>query len=183
MITLLASQIASIVGGSLVGDDVEIITAPVLHSARATRGSIFLAFSGENSDGHDFIGDAFARGSVLAITSRSVKERHIVVDDVAVALTTLAMFVRSKLTTLIVIGITGSQGKTTTKDLLRHMLSQHGATVAPLGNYNNELGVPLTILECDLDTKFAIIEMGARHKGDIAHLERLPNQILLLFFE
>ena len=175
MITLLASQIASIVGGYLVGDDVEIITAPVLHSARATRGSIFLAFSGENSDGHDFIGDAFARGSVLAITSRSVKERHIVVDDVAVALTTLAMFVRSKLTTLIVIGITGSQGKTTTKDLLRHMLSQHGATVAPLGNYNNELGVPLTILECDLDTKFAIIEMGARHKGDIAHLAAIAQ--------
>lgn len=175
MINLSASQIASIIGGSLTGDDIEITSAPVLNSSRATQGSIFLAFSGENSDGHDFVSDAFARGSVLAITSRPVKERHIVVNDVAVALTALAMFVRSKLTTLTVIGITGSQGKTTTKDLLRHMVSQHGATIAPQGNYNNELGVPLTILECDIDTKFAIIEMGARHMGDIAHLAAIAQ--------
>ena len=91
------------------------------------------------------------------------------------AITALAIFVRSELSTLTVIGITGSQGKTTTKDLLRHMLSQHGATVAPQGNYNNELGVPLTLLECSSTTKFVIIEMGARHMGDIAHLASIAQ--------
>jgi UDP-N-acetylmuramoyl-tripeptide--D-alanyl-D-alanine ligase len=175
MITLLASQIAAIVGGSLVGEDVEITAAPVLNSSAATQGSIFLAFSGEKLDGHDFVSDAFSRGSVLAITTKPVKERHILVSDVTAAITVLAIFVRSELSTLTVIGITGSQGKTTTKDLLRHMLSQHGATVAPQGNYNNELGVPLTLLECSSTTKFVIIEMGARHMGDIAHLASIAQ--------
>ena len=175
MITLLASQIATIVGGSLVGEDVEITAAPVLNSSAATQGSIFLAFSGEKLDGHDFVTDAFSRGSVLAITTKPVKERHILVSDVTAAITALAIFVRSELSTLTVIGITGSQGKTTTKDLLRHMLSQHGATVAPQGNYNNELGVPLTLLECSSTTKFVIIEMGARHMGDIAHLASIAQ--------
>jgi UDP-N-acetylmuramoyl-tripeptide--D-alanyl-D-alanine ligase len=175
MITLLASQIAAIVGGSLVGEDVEITTAPVLNSLAATQGSIFLAFSGEKLDGHDFVKDAFSRGSVLAITSKPVKERHILVSDVTAAITALAIFVRSELSTLTVIGITGSQGKTTTKDLLRHMLSQHGDTVAPQGNYNNELGVPLTLLECSPTTKFVIIEMGARHMGDISHLASIAQ--------
>jgi UDP-N-acetylmuramoyl-tripeptide--D-alanyl-D-alanine ligase len=94
---------------------------------------------------------------------------------VTAAISALAIFVRSELSTLTVIGITGSQGKTTTKDLLRHMLSQHGATVAPQGNYNNELGVPLTLLECSSTTKFVIIEMGARHMGDIAHLASIAQ--------
>jgi UDP-N-acetylmuramoyl-tripeptide--D-alanyl-D-alanine ligase len=175
MITLLASEIATIVGGSLVGEDVEITAAPVLNSSAATQGSIFLAFSGEKLDGHDFVTDAFSRGSVLAITTKPVKERHILVSDVTAAITALAIFVRSELSTLTVIGITGSQGKTTTKDLLRHMLSQHGATVAPQGNYNNELGVPLTLLECLPITKFVIIEMGARHMGDISHLASIAQ--------
>jgi UDP-N-acetylmuramoyl-tripeptide--D-alanyl-D-alanine ligase len=175
MITLLASQIAAIVGGSLAGEDVEITAAPVLNSSAATQGSIFLAFSGEKLDGHDFVTDAFSRGSVLAITTKPVKERHILVSDVTAAITALAIFVRSELSTLTIIAITGSQGKTTTKDLLRHMLSQHGPTVAPQGNYNNELGVPLTLLECSSTTKFVIIEMGARHMGDIAHLASIAQ--------
>jgi UDP-N-acetylmuramoyl-tripeptide--D-alanyl-D-alanine ligase len=175
MITLLASKIATIVGGSLAGEDVEITAAPVLNSSAATQGSIFLAFSGEKLDGHDFVTDAFSRGSVLAITTKPVQERHILVSDVTAAITALAIFVRSELSTLTVIGITGSQGKTTTKDLLRHMLSQHGATVAPQGNYNNELGVPLTLLECSPTTKFVIIEMGARHMGDISHLASIAQ--------
>jgi UDP-N-acetylmuramoyl-tripeptide--D-alanyl-D-alanine ligase len=147
----------------------------VLNSSVATPGSIFLAFAGEHLDGHTFVDDAFARGSVLAITTQNVEQTHIVVDDVTVALTALARYVRNVLKDLTVIGITGSQGKTTTKDLLRHMLSQHGVTVAPQGNYNNELGVPLTILACDMKTNFAIIEMGARHMGDIAHLASIAE--------
>lgn len=175
MITMLASHIAEIVAGTLEGGDIEVTSAPVINSSAATRGSIFLAFAGEHVDGHNFIQDAFARGCVLAITSKPVKERHILVTDVTLALAALARYARGELKGLTVIGITGSQGKTTTKDLLRHMLSQQGVTVAPQGNYNNELGVPLTILECDAKTKFAIIEMGARHAGDIAHLAEIAQ--------
>ncbi|MFM9151236.1 MAG: Mur ligase family protein, partial [Candidatus Planktophila sp.] len=170
MIPLSASAIAAIVEGTLVGDDGEISGAAAINSSLVEHGGIFFALLGQRVDGHEYVGDAFSHGAVLAITSQPVKCRHIEVKDVATALTTLARYVRSQLVDLKVIGITGSQGKTTAKDLLRHLLSQHGQTVAPTGNYNNELGVPLTILQCDRSTRYAIIEMGARHTGDIAYL-------------
>ena len=175
MITLKASAIAEIVAGTLVGEDVEISAAGAINSSLVEKGGIFFALVGEKTDGHEYVGDAFSHGAVLAITSKPVKERHILVADVPAALTSLARYVRGELTDLKVIGITGSQGKTTTKDLLRHLLSLHGKTVAPTGNYNNELGVPLTILQCDRSTRFAIIEMGARHSGDIAHLASIAR--------
>jgi len=125
---------------------------------------------GPARDGHDFVSDAFAHGAVLAFTTSQVSQRCIVVDDVTKALGMLAAFVRDELKNLKVIAITGSQGKTTTKDLLSHLLSSQGSTVAPQGNFNNEIGAPLTILECTQQTKFCIVEMGARHIGDIAAL-------------
>jgi len=105
-----------------------------------------------------------------------------VVDDVLAALSALAGFVRKRLTGLVVIGITGSQGKTSTKDLLAHMLSVAGPTVAPAGSFNNDLGLPITVLQCDERTKFCILEMGARHKGDIARLCEIaqPNIAVVL---
>jgi UDP-N-acetylmuramoyl-tripeptide--D-alanyl-D-alanine ligase len=175
MISMLASQIAQVVGGTLVGEDILVTAGPSLKSKEVEKGGIFLAIRGEKVDGHDFVGDAISQGAVLAITSHAVPQRHILVQDVTAALTSLARFVRSELKDLKVIGITGSQGKTTTKDLLRHMLSQHGQTVAPSGNYNNELGVPLTLLECSPTTKYAVVEMGARHSGDIAHLASIAQ--------
>jgi UDP-N-acetylmuramoyl-tripeptide--D-alanyl-D-alanine ligase len=175
MNSMMASEIAQIIGGTLSGDDVEVTAAPTLKSAEVDQGGIFLALQGEKVDGHDFVDDAFSHGAVLAITTRAVAQRHILVADVTAALTLLARFARSEQKDLTVIGITGSQGKTTTKDLLRHMLSQHGETVAPNGNYNNELGVPLTLLACSSTTKYAVIEMGARHSGDIAHLASIAQ--------
>jgi UDP-N-acetylmuramoyl-tripeptide--D-alanyl-D-alanine ligase len=175
MNSMMASEIAQIIGGILSGDDVEVTAAPTLKSAEVDQGGIFLALQGEKVDGHDFVDDAFSHGAVLAITTRAVAQRHILVADVTAALTLLARFARSELKDLTVIGITGSQGKTTTKDLLRYMLSQHGETVAPTGNYNNELGVPLTLLACSSTTKYAVIEMGARHSGDIAHLASIAQ--------
>jgi UDP-N-acetylmuramoyl-tripeptide--D-alanyl-D-alanine ligase len=172
---MMASQIAQIMGGSLSGEDILVTAGASLKSSEVEQGGIFLAIQGEKVDGHDFIEDAFSHGAVLAITTRSVAHRHVLVADVTVALTLLARFARSGLKDLTVIGITGSQGKTTTKDLLRHMLSQHGQTVAPSGNYNNELGVPLTLLACSSDTRYAVIEMGARHSGDIAHLASIAQ--------
>jgi len=175
MISMMASQIAQIIGGTLSGDDVLVTSAPSLNSSQVEQGGVFLALVGEKVDGHDFVGDAFSHGAVLAITTKAVSHRHILVQDVTSALTSLARFVRTELRYLKVVGITGSQGKTTTKDLLRHMLAQHGETIAPAGNYNNELGVPLTLLACSSATKYAVIEMGARHSGDIAHLASIAQ--------
>jgi len=172
---MMASQIAQIMGGSLSGEDILVTAAPSLKSSEVEQGGIFLAMQGEKVDGHDFVEDAFSHGAVLAITTSAVARRHILVEDVTAALTTLARFVRSEFRDLKVIGITGSQGKTTTKDLLRHMLAQHGETISPIGNYNNELGVPLTLLACSSTTKYVVIEMGARHSGDIAHLASIVH--------
>ena len=171
----MASQIAQVMGGSLLGEDILVTAAPSLKSSEVVQGGIFLAIQGERVDGHDFVEDAFSHGAVLAITTRPVAHRHILVKDVTDALTLLARFARSEPKDLTVIGITGSQGKTTTKDLLRHMLSHHGETIAPAGNYNNELGVPLTLLACSSTTKYAVVEMGARHTGDIAHLASIAQ--------
>lgn len=170
MITLKASEIASLVGGILHGDDVMCTQAPVLNSALATPGSIFLAIKGEKADGHSFAEDARNHGAVLTLATEPVPGSHIIVDDVTLALGKLAHAVRRELKELTVIGLTGSQGKTTTKELLSAILSSQAPTVAPEGNFNNELGAPLSLLQCTPETRYCIIEMGARHRGDISHL-------------
>ena len=177
MIPLQASAIAKIVGGELHGVDRLVTQAPVLNSADAIDGSLFLALKGENVDGHDFADDAFTRGAVVALVSKPIKGIYILVDDVTKALGALAHHVRITLTDLIVIGITGSQGKTTTKELLASVLSVVAETVAPSGNFNNDLGAPISLLRCTDKTRYCIVEMGARHLGDIAKLAEMtqPN--------
>lgn len=177
MIPLQATAIAGIVGGELHGQDLLVTQPPVLNSAQAIEGSLFLALQGENVDGHDFVNDAFTRGAVVALTTKAVEGNYILVEDVTQALGLLAHFVRRELKDLSVIGITGSQGKTTTKELLASVLSQVAETVAPIGNFNNDLGAPISLLRCTETTKFCIVEMGARHAGDIARLASIaePN--------
>ncbi len=177
MITLTAGEIALLIGGELHCDkDLLVSKAPVFDSRKATPGCIFLALKGEYADGHDFAADAYRAGAMFSLTTRRIDGPCIVVEDVIEALSILAAFVRKRLTGLTVIGITGSQGKTSTKDLLSHMLSSVGPTVSPAGSFNNELGLPITLLECDVDTKYCILEMGARHKGDIARLCGIAQQ-------
>ena len=170
MIAMKASEIASVVQGTLHGEDVTVSEAAVINSSEATPGSLFLAIKGERVDGHDFVADARTHGAALTLSTKSVEGPHIVVTDVVVALGKLAQHVRSNLLNLTVIGITGSQGKTTTKELMASILSAAAPTVAPHGNFNNEIGAPLSLLHCTEATKYCIVEMGARHKGDIAHL-------------
>jgi UDP-N-acetylmuramoyl-tripeptide--D-alanyl-D-alanine ligase len=175
MIEMKASEIAAVVGGVLHGDDI-LVTAPAfLNSAHCQPGSIFLAIKGENVDGHDFVADAFAQGAVVALASREVGVRSIVVADVTAAVSQLATYVRNQLDDISVIGITGSQGKTTTKELLASVLASQGVTVSPKGNNNNELGVPITLLQCTRETRYCIVEMGARHEGDIASLVKIAR--------
>lgn len=182
MIAMKASEIASVVNGVHFGEDLTVTEAAVVNSADAKPGSLFLAIKGEHVDGHDFASDAIKGGAVLTFSTRAVVGPHIIVSDVVVALGKLAQHVRSNLLNLIVIGITGSQGKTTTKELLGSILTSAAPTVAPKGNYNNEIGAPLSLLECTEETKYCIVEMGARHQGDIAHLCKIasPNIGLVL---
>lgn len=171
MIPLSAREISVIVKGALHGEPNVIVSMPAVFDSReAKNGSLFLALVGDNQDGHDFVEAAIGNGAVLTFSTRNVKGNHVVVSDVIEAVSLLAQFVRSKLSDMTVIGITGSQGKTSTKDLLRSICSASGKTVAPMASYNNELGVPLTLLQCNEQTQYCIIEMGARHKGDIAKL-------------
>lgn len=171
MIKLKASQIADIVSGKLnVDPNVEVWLAPEFDSRKITPGSFFLALQGENADGHDFVESAIANGAAFALVSKESNFASIQVSDVLEALSKLAAFVRLQLPDLKVIGITGSQGKTTTKDLLHHILEGVAPTVSPENSFNNELGAPLNLLRCTQETRFCIAELGARHIGDIKAL-------------
>jgi UDP-N-acetylmuramoyl-tripeptide--D-alanyl-D-alanine ligase len=177
MIKLTLNQIAQIVGGEVLNTDGLQTTSafPVINSRQATSKTFFAAFVGANVDGHDYIVEAISNGAQFALVSKDCKSPAIKVNDVRKALRDLAIYVRNELVNLQVIGITGSQGKTTTKDLLRHILSVSGETIAPEESLNNELGVPLLILRCSETTKFCIVEMGARHLGDISYLAEIAK--------
>ncbi|MEY2877523.1 MAG: hypothetical protein RLZ24_950, partial [Actinomycetota bacterium] len=133
MISLKASEIAAVVGGNLHGEDVIVSANPVIDSRAATKGSLFIAIKGEQVDGHDFVADAQSHGAVLTLAEHAVAGPHILVGNTIEALGVLAHEVRSRLSGLTVIGITGSQGKTTTKELLASVLSTVAPTMAPHG--------------------------------------------------
>ena len=171
MIALTLEQIAKIVGGKTFGDSSKVISAvPVFDSREASKGSLFLALVGQSSDGHSFTDDAQSRGATGCMTTREVPGNGVVVSDVLIAVRALASYVRKQLPELKVIAITGSSGKTTTKDLLASILSSRAECVWTKASFNNELGAPITLLACDEQTKYCILEMGARHQGDIAAL-------------
>ena len=178
MIPLTISQISEVISGKIVGDGNKLITGAAFFDSREiVSNGIFLALKGEHVDGHDFAINALKGGAGVVICTQETGDTCIVVPDVVEAVTKLAAHVRQMIPDMKVVAITGSHGKTTTKDLSKHLLSMMGATVAPRSSFNNDLGVPITILECTTDTKFCILEMGARNLGDISKLERtfLPD--------
>ncbi len=175
MIPLTLDQIAAVVGGVVAGDGAVTVTAPtVLDGRLAEPGGLFAAFKGEQSDGHDYAGQAGRAGAVAVLGSRPTSLPTVVVEDTQAALQALAAHAAARLRSrLTVAGLTGSQGKTSTKDLLAAVLSSTGSVTATIGSLNNELGVPLTILRADPATRFLVLEMGARRTGDIAALTDL----------
>ncbi|XRQ09169.1 UDP-N-acetylmuramoyl-tripeptide--D-alanyl-D-alanine ligase [Actinomadura welshii] len=180
MIPLTLRRIAQAVGGTVHGTVGQgpVVTGPVVIDSReVAAGALFTAIVGERSDGHEFAGRAYASGACAVLGSRPVDGPCVVVDDVVAALTALAALVRNELDP-IVIGLTGSVGKTTTKDLLAQILEREGATVATAGSYNNEIGLPLTILRADRRTRYLVLEMGAMNAGDITHLARVARPSL-----
>ncbi|MBA2638393.1 MAG: UDP-N-acetylmuramoyl-tripeptide--D-alanyl-D-alanine ligase [Nocardioidaceae bacterium] len=172
MIPLSLAEVAAAVGGRLEGaDPAALVTAPAAVDSRSvTPGGLFVAVHGAHVDGHDYADRAAAAGAVAVLAERLVAAPAVVVDDTTLALGRLAALVRTRLTGCTVVGLTGSQGKTGTKDLLAHLLASAGSVVAPAGSFNNELGVPLTVLRADAGTDFLVSEMGARGHGQIRYL-------------
>jgi len=175
MIKISAGELAKILSGKLenLPADTELDQYPVIDSRKAKAGTFFVAFKGEQVDGHEFVAQAIKVGAKFALVSKSVDSPSILVSDVGQALLTLTEFVRERLVNMKVVGITGSQGKTTSKEFLYSILSSVGETVATEANFNTEIGVPLTMLRCKESTKFCIVEMGARHIGEIAKLTKV----------
>ena len=173
MIPLPISQIAQITGAALdaVPDPAAVVTGPVLMDSRqVVPGALFAALRGERVDGHDFAADAVAAGAVAVLVTRPTGTPALIVPDVLVALGRLARAVIDSLPGVTIAGITGSAGKTTTKDLTAALLSTLGPTVAPVNSFNNEIGHPLTVLRADPGTRYLVTELSARGPGHIAAL-------------
>ena len=191
------SQIAAAVGGRLIGPDATVTGPVVTDSRQASPGALFVAVHGERTDGHAHLGSAGALGAVGAIVSDLKAARTglsgepaeaaesedlsmglVLVEDTVVALGALARTHLAGLRQgavdrgerLTVVAMTGSVGKTTTKDLTRQLLASSGPTVAPRASFNNEIGLPLTVLEADESTRYLVLEMGASGSGHIAYL-------------
>ena len=169
----------------------EVLTETVVDSRQAIPGAMFVALPGERHDGHDFVEDAFRRGATLALTARPLPNYPaldlragfaapaweafrtpgcVVVEDTLAALQQIARFWRRKMAHVRVIGITGSVGKSTTKELTAQVLSRRYRTLKNLGNFNNEIGLPLTLLRLTEGYERAVLEMGFYVPGEIALL-------------
>lgn len=156
--------------GELIGDDVE-ITSVSTDSRNIAKGSLFVALKGAQFDGHQFLVQAENNGAKAALVEEpaNISISQLKVDDTLVALGQVANFNRQQFQKPL-LALTGSAGKTTTKEMLSVILAEAGDVLATRGNFNNEIGVPLTLLELDAKHQFAVIEMGAAKKGDIAYL-------------
>lgn len=178
LIQLRLSEIAVAVAGSLYGED-EVVTASVETDSRLINvGSLFVAKPGEVTDGHLFLGSALEKGAVGAIVQSKQDSgiSQIVVKDSVEALGKLATYVIAKLHEagrLRVVAVTGSNGKTSTKNMLRSILEKFGNTISPIESYNNEVGAPISMLKADFETDFLVAELGAGGIGSIKYLAEM----------
>jgi UDP-N-acetylmuramoyl-tripeptide--D-alanyl-D-alanine ligase len=183
VIPMTLAEIARVLNASLDGvpDPEALVTGPsAVDSREVAPGGLFAATVGARVDGHDYAAKAVAGGAVAVLASRSVGVPAIVVEDVQAALGVLARHVLARLDCT-VIALTGSVGKTTTKDLLAQILEPHAPTVSTDRSFNNELGLPLTVLRADAGTRYLVLEMGAGRKGDLVYLTSIaPPQVGLV---
>jgi UDP-N-acetylmuramoyl-tripeptide--D-alanyl-D-alanine ligase len=176
VIPLSVAQIAEITGAraDLITDHNGTVTGPVvIDSRQAGPGSLFAALPGTRADGHDFAAQAVAAGATAVLATRPVGVPALIVPDVPAALAALAAAVAALRPDLTIAAITGSAGKTTTKDLAAQLIETLGPTVSPRNSYNNEIGHPLTVLRVTGQTRYLVAEMSARGPGHIAALCRI----------
>ena len=181
MIPLPLEEIARITGARLDGgaDPAAVLDGPVvIDSRRAGPGGLFAAVAGERADGHDFAAAAIAAGAVAVLATRPCGAPALITGNVPAALARLAQEVVARLPQITIAGITGSSGKTSTKDLTAQLVERLGPTVAPEGSWNNEFGFPLTVLRATRGTRYLVLELAARGAGHIASLcEIAPPRI------
>lgn len=176
MIPMTLAEVAGVVGGRIADGEPDIVVTVAASDDRdCVPGTLFACIAGERVDGHDFVASARERGAVACLTTRPIGSAAIIVDDVVAALGALASYVIQRLPGTLALGLTGSSGKTTTKDLLAAILAPHGETVAPRGSFNSEVGLPLTVLSCTTRTKYLVLEMGMRGRGHIAYLCKIAH--------
>lgn len=173
MITMNCRDIATILQAPLSGADCQINSVST-DSRTITPGALFIALRGPNFDGEGFIDQVLAKGAVAVICHRPLSQAvpHIVVSDTRIALGQLAAALKAQLapTTL---AVTGSAGKTTVKEMMAAILNRRGAVLATKGNFNNDIGVPLTLLRLEREHQYAVMELGANHAGEIAYTTSL----------
>ena len=184
MIPLVIKQIATIVNGTSyhLPDEELAINEICTDSRKITDQSLFIALVGEKFDGHLFAKQAIDDGAIAVIVNRKIDDDipQIVVNDTYIALGQLAEFVRDQSSAKFV-ALTGSSGKTSVKEMTANILQQCGETLYTQGNFNNDIGVPLTLLRLKKQDQFAVVELGANHIGEIAYTTRLvkPNSALI----
>lgn len=163
------SDIARAVKGQWIGKDVE-IDGVSIDTRTLSPGQLYVAINGKNFDGHGFVDKAEQAGALAVLVEHECDTRlaQIIVEDSRLALAELSAFWRRQLSVKVV-GVTGSNGKTTVKEMIAAILSTRGKTLFTQGNLNNDIGVPLTLLKLDASHRYAVIEMGANHPGEIAY--------------
>ena len=172
MIAMTLSEAADLLGGQLFdpSEADPLLTGAAADSRRLQPGQLYVAIVGERVDGHQFAAQAMAAGAAGVLGERPTGVPTIVVDDPVEALGALARAVIDRTPGLDVVAVTGSSGKTSTKDLIAQVVAARGPVVATVGSFNTEVGLPLTVLQADDQTRTLVLEMGARGIGHIAYL-------------
>lgn len=175
MIKMTLSDIAKNLNGSLISADSE-ISGVSIDTRTLQTGNLYIAIEGKNFDGHDFVHLAKDAGAVAVLTHKKLATDlpQVLVENTHSALGKLAAAWREKMN-LKIVGVTGSNGKTTTKEMLAVILSVNNNVLFTQGNLNNDIGVPLTLLKIAPENRFAVIEMGANHVGEIAYTSKITN--------
>jgi UDP-N-acetylmuramoyl-tripeptide--D-alanyl-D-alanine ligase len=175
VIPMTLADIATATGGHLGGgaDPATVATGTSTDSRVISPGDLFVAVVGERHDAHDHAAQAMSAGAVAVLADRELDVACVVVDDTVAALGRLARSVVDSRPELVVVGVTGSSGKTSTKDLLAQVLSSYGETLAPVGSFNTEVGLPMTALRLGPSTRVLVSEMGARGLGHIRYLTEI----------
>ena len=153
------------------------ITAITIDSRKVAEGGLFIAIKGERSDGHDFIGQCFEKGAACVISEKELPDEecsYIQVESSLQALKDLALLYRNNLDVKVV-GITGSVGKTSTKETISSVLSEKYRVLKTLGNFNNEIGLPLTVFRLTEDDEVAVLEMGISDFGEMDRLSKIAQ--------
>lgn len=172
---MLLSEIGECTGGRLAGRDVAVSSFSI-DTRSLNSGDLYIAIKGQNFDGNEFVGAAEEAGAVAAVLHEGIAATvpHVVVPDTRLALGQMAGAWRNK-ARIAVVGVTGSNGKTTVKEMVTAILAVDGEVLSTRGNLNNDIGVPLTLLRLRDEHRYAVIEMGANHVGEIDYTSRLAN--------